>query len=73
MSAYPQPAPGTASLTPYKVLAALVAALAISVGVLLLGKLAVYLIIGLVLFVAFAYMPVLGLYATTVLLLLSGS
>lgn len=41
--------------------------------VMLLGKMALVAVVGTALFLAFVYFPVLGLYATTALLLLSGS
>lgn len=43
------------------------------VAVLLLGKMALVALVGTVMFLLFIYFPVLGLYATTALLLLSGS
>ncbi len=51
----------------------LAAAVVLAMAIMLAGKLAIYGLIGALLFVLFVGYPVLGLYATTALLLLSGS
>ena len=57
----------------WKALGYCLLALVFGIAVILLGKMALVGLIGAVLFLAFIYFPVLGLYATTALLLLSGS
>ncbi|MBP8131612.1 MAG: O-antigen ligase family protein [Candidatus Hydrogenedentes bacterium] len=71
MSAYSHAAAPALGL--WKGLGYLLLAIAFGIAVILLGKLAIVGVVGLVFFILFIYFPVLGLYATTALLLLSGS
>ncbi len=58
---------------PYTMFMVLLITLVLSVGIMLGGKLAIYGLLGALLFIVFVSYPVLGLYATTIMLLLSGS
>lgn len=60
-------------INPWQVLGFLLLAAILCVGIVALQENAIYLLIATMLFVAFVHVPVLGLYATTLLLLLSGS
>lgn len=71
MSAFPHTAGDITN--PWKILGLGFVAVVVAAAILLTGKLALYLVIGAVLFGLFTRFPVLGLYATTLLLLLSGS
>jgi O-antigen ligase len=66
---------GASRTSPGPILLALLAILLVllALGIVITGKMAIYGLIGLLFFVLFVQWPVLGLYATTVLLLLSGS
>ncbi|MCC6144261.1 MAG: O-antigen ligase family protein [Candidatus Hydrogenedentes bacterium] len=66
---------GASRTTPGPILVAAIALLVVllAFGIVITGKMAVFALIGLFFFVLFVQWPVLGLYATTVLLLLSGS
>ncbi|HNT87606.1 MAG TPA: O-antigen ligase family protein, partial [Candidatus Hydrogenedentes bacterium] len=71
MSALPQMAAPTLGF--WKGLGYLLLSVVFGVAVIALGKMALVGLVGAVFFLLFVYFPVLGLYATTALLLLSGS
>ena len=61
------------AFNPFFALFVLALSIALGIGIIVVGKLAIYAIFAIMLFFLFTHYPVLGFYATTVLLLLSGS